>query len=129
RLVSAFAAACRAVPERWELHLVGEGEDAPRLRERAAAEGVAARVVFPGRLPAEKRPALCLAGSTLAPTSDHEGLPLAAAEAASYGVPAVASAVSSGVRAVAARTVPPGDLAAFPAELTALMADLAARRR
>ncbi|WP_229789169.1 glycosyltransferase [Thermopolyspora flexuosa] len=129
RLISAFAAACRAVPERWELHLVGEGEDEPRLREHAAAEGVADRVTFHGRVPAERMPLLYLHGSILALTSDHEGLPLAVAEAASYGVPAVAFDVSSGVRAVAARTVPPGDLAAFTAELTALMADLAARRR
>lgn len=129
RLISAFAAACPAVPERWELHLIGEGEEEPRLRAHAAAEGVADRVVFHGRVPAADLPAHYLGGSILALTSDHEGAPLAVAEAASYGVPAVAFDVSGGVRALAERVVPPGDLAAFTAELTRLMTDLAARRR
>jgi Glycosyltransferase len=129
RLISAFAAACAAVPERWELHLIGEGEEEARLRAQAAAEGVADRVVFRGRVPAERMPEHYLGGSILALTSDHEGLPLAVAEAASYGVPAVAFDVSGGVRALAERLVPPGDLAAFAAELARLMGDLATRRR
>lgn len=129
RLITAFAGACRAVPERWELHLAGDGEDEERLRAHAAAEGVADRVVFLGRVPAAEMPDVYLGGSILALTSDHEGLPLAVAEAASYGVPTVAFDVSGGVRAVADRLVPPGDVAAFTAELTRLMTDAALRHR
>lgn len=129
RLISAFAAARVAVPERWELHLVGEGEDEERLRAHAAAEGVADQVVFHGRVPAERLAEHYLGASVLALTSDHEGLPLAVAEAASYGVPAVAFGVSGGVRALAERVVPPGDTAAFTGELVRLMSDLALRRR
>ncbi len=129
RLISAFAAACGSVPERWELHLVGDGEDEDRLRAHAAAEGVGDRVVFRGRVPAGEMPEVYLGGSVLALTSDHAGLPLAAAEAASCGVPTVAFDVSGGVRALAGRLVPPGDVPAFAAELTRLMTDPAARRR
>ena len=70
--------------------------------------------------------------SVLALTSDREGRPMAVAEAAACGVPAVSFDVSPGVRELVAdrRTgllVPPGDGAAFAAALRELMSSHPAR--
>ncbi|RBQ16505.1 glycosyltransferase [Spongiactinospora rosea] len=134
RLISAFAAACERVPEPWELHLIGEGEELPRLREHAKAAGVAGRVVFRGRVSPRRMAVEYLNGSVLGLASEHEGAPLAVAEAAAFGVPAVAFDVSGGMRSLVAsgRTgmlVPPGDVAAFAAALADLMGSAGERRR
>lgn len=134
RLITAFAAAHRIVGGPWELHLVGDGEELPFLREHARAEGVADRVVFRGRVPAAAMRAEYLGGALLALTSQHEGLPLVLGEAAAYGLPAVAFDVSGGVRSLVRhrRTgllVPPGDVEGFTAALARLMAAPDERRR
>ncbi|MET7463597.1 glycosyltransferase [Nonomuraea sp. NPDC005501] len=127
RLISAFAAS--GAPRPWELHLVGDGSELDRLRAHAAREGVADRVVFRGRVPAELMPAEYLAASLVAVTSEHEGLPLALLEAAAHGVPAVAFDVSGGVRAAGPVLVPPGDTRAFALELGRLTGSSRERRR
>ncbi|MCG5217256.1 glycosyltransferase [Streptosporangium soli] len=134
RLITAFALASRTVAEPWELHLVGDGDELPRLREHARAERVADRVVFRGRVPASAMAAEYLGGSVLGLSSQHEGFPLVVGEAASYGVPSVAFDLSGGVRSMVlpGRTgtlVPPGDVAEFAAALAALMASAGERRR
>ncbi|GII75599.1 hypothetical protein Sru01_05810 [Sphaerisporangium rufum] len=133
RLITAFARAARNRAA-WELHLVGQGPELPRLRAHAAALGVAGRVVFRGAVPAAEVGREYLNAAVLGMTGEHEGFPLAVAEAASYGMPAVAFAVSGGVRSLVADgstgvLVPPGDVEAFTAALSALMADPARRRR
>ncbi|MFF0307319.1 glycosyltransferase [Streptosporangium sp. NPDC004379] len=119
---------------RWELHLVGDGAERERLREHAAACGVADRVVLRGAVPASGMEREYLAASLLALSSEHEGLPLVVGEAAACGVPAVAFDVSGGVRSlvVHGRTgllVPPADVPALAAALARLMASRDERRR
>ncbi|WP_449064853.1 glycosyltransferase [Planomonospora algeriensis] len=110
----------------WELHLIGEGAEEERLRAHARACGVADRVVFRGAVPAVEMGREYLGGSVLGLSSEHEGLPLVVAEAASYGVPSVAFDVSGGVRSLirdgeTGILVPPADVDAFAAALTGLM--------
>ncbi|WP_230880772.1 glycosyltransferase [Planomonospora sp. ID91781] len=110
----------------WELHLIGEGAEEERLRAHARACGVADRVVFRGAVPAAEMGREYLGGSVLGLSSEHEGLPLVVAEAASYGVPSVAFDVSGGVRSLVRDgetgiLVPPADVDAFAAALAGLM--------
>jgi glycosyltransferase involved in cell wall biosynthesis len=134
RLITAFAVARRTVAEPWELHLIGDGAELPRLRAHARAQGVAAQVTFRGRVPAPEMAREYLGGSVLGLSSQHEGFPLVVGEAASYGVPSVAFDLSGGVRTLVlpGRTgtlVPPGDVAEFAAALGALMGSADERRR
>ncbi|MFC4535098.1 glycosyltransferase [Sphaerisporangium dianthi] len=133
RLITAFARAGRT-RGRWELHLIGDGPELARLRAHAASLGVADRVVFRGRVPASEIGREFLNGAVLGLSSEHEGLPLVVGEAASYGMPSVAFDVSGGVRSLVLDgttgvLVPPADVDAFTAALSALMADPARRRR
>ncbi|MEV7005601.1 glycosyltransferase [Streptosporangium sp. NPDC051022] len=136
RLISAFAEARRTVHPAgdWELHLIGEGSELGRLGAHARACGVADRVVFRGAVPAAEMGREYLAGSVLALSSEHEGLPLVLGEAASYGVPCVAFDVSRGVRSLVldGRTgllAPPADVPALASALAGLMASERERRR
>ena len=133
RLITAFARAGRTQTP-WELHLIGDGPEYPRLRSHAALLGVADRVVFRGRVPASEIGREYLNGSILGLSSEHEGLPLVVGEAASYGMPTVAFDVSGGVRSLVRDgttgvLVPPADVDAFTGALGGLMADPARRRR
>ncbi|GAB2915273.1 glycosyltransferase [Nonomuraea fastidiosa] len=127
RLISAFARS--QAPPPWELHLIGDGGELERLRAHAEREGVADRVVFRGVVPAERMPGEYLNASILGLTSEHEGLPIVLLDSAAHGVPAVAFDVSGGVRSAAPVLVPPGDVAAFAAELARLVSDEEERRR
>ncbi|WP_067174968.1 glycosyltransferase [Microtetraspora niveoalba] len=135
RLISAFALARRTGGAAgWELHLIGDGPEEGRLRLHAAAEGVAGRVVFRGRIPAAGMPSEYRKASAVALSSEHEGLPLVIGEAASYGVPCAAFDVSGGVRTLVLpeRTgllVPPGDVPGLAAALSRLTGSADERRR
>lgn len=134
RLISAFAGASRTVAERWELHLIGDGEEAGPLAAHARALGVADRVVFRGRVPADRMGPEYRAAALLGLSSEHEGFSLAIAEAAAYGMPTVAFDVSGGVRSLVADgvtglLVPPGDVDGFAAALARSMTDQTERRR
>ncbi|NJQ01761.1 glycosyltransferase [Streptomyces zingiberis] len=129
RLVDAFAALAPDHPG-WELHFFGEGPLEPVLRERAARLGCAERVVFRGAV--RDVAAAYREVSVLALTSEREGRPMAVAEAAACGVPAVSFDLSGGVRELVAdgrtgRLVRAGDRAAFTAALRELVADDALR--
>ncbi|MEV0581671.1 glycosyltransferase [Nonomuraea sp. NPDC050310] len=126
RLISAFAL---AAPPPWELHLIGDGAELPRLRAHAAREGVGDRVVFRGRVPVSAMPEEYRRAAVLGLTSEHEGLPLVLLEAAAHGVPAVAFDVSGGVRSAEPVLVPPGDVDGFAEQLGRLLADHDERRR
>ncbi|MFC6080689.1 glycosyltransferase [Sphaerisporangium aureirubrum] len=133
RLITAFARAARARAG-WELHLIGDGPELPRLRACAAGAGVADQVVFRGRVTAAQLGREYLNAAVLGLTSEHEGLPPVVAEAAAYGMPAVAFDVSGGVRSLVldgttGALVPHPDLDAFTGALAGLMADPARRRR
>lgn len=75
----------------WRFHIFGDGPLRPELERLSADEGVASRVTFHGhRLDIPT----CLAGlDALVISSDHEGMPMVALEAASLGVATVAHAV------------------------------------
>ena len=126
RLITAFA---RAGVPGWELHLIGDGAELERLRAHAHGEGVLERVRFRGRVPAEEMAAEYLYASVVALSSEHEGMPMALAEAAAHGVPTVAFDVSGGVRSLAGSLVPPGDMGAFAGALAGLMRSPDERRR
>jgi glycosyltransferase involved in cell wall biosynthesis len=123
-LIAAFARASGEVPERWELHLVGDGYEEEQLRACAAEHGVTDRVIFQGRckdVHSHYRDAAIFALS-----SEHEGHPMALAEAAALGLPAVAFGVSGGVKNLVADgasglLAPPGDVGAFADALVRLM--------
>ena len=130
RLIDAFADT--GPPPGWELHLFGEGPLEAELRGHAARRGLAERVRFRG--PVGDMAAAYRELSVLALSSEREGRPMALAEAAAAGVPAVGFDLSGGVRELVAdgRTgtlVPPHDTAALSRALATLMADGALRRR
>ncbi|MEV4092579.1 glycosyltransferase [Streptosporangium saharense] len=134
RLITAFAEARRTAGDDWELHLIGEGEELGRLRAHACERGVARHVVFRGALPAAELGREYLDGAIAALSSEHEGLPLVLAEAASYGVPSVAFDVSGGVRSLVVHgetglLAPAADVPALTAALAGLMASHEERRR
>lgn len=131
RLIDAFAEISPRRPG-WELHLFGDGPLEPELRGRAARLGCAERVVFRGSV--RDVAAAYRELSVLALTSEREGRPMAVAEAAACGVPAVSFDLSDGVRELVAdgrtgRLVRPGDQEAFTAALRELVADDALRER
>ncbi|MET8142887.1 glycosyltransferase [Sphaerisporangium sp. NPDC005288] len=133
RLITAFARAGRTRGH-WELHLIGDGPELTRLRAHASSLGIGDRVVFRGRVPAARMGQEFLDAAILGLSSEHEGLPPAVAEAASYGMPSVAFDVSGGVRSLVldgttGTLVPPADVETFTAALSALMADPARRGR
>ncbi|WP_374112937.1 glycosyltransferase [Streptomyces sp. WAC 00631] len=131
RLIDAFAEISPRRPG-WELHLFGDGPLEAELRGRAARLGCAERVVFRGSV--RDVAAAYRELSVLALTSEREGRPMAVAEAAACGVPAVSFDLSDGVRELVAdgrtgRLVRPGDQEAFTAALRELVADDALRER
>jgi glycosyltransferase involved in cell wall biosynthesis len=106
------------------LLIAGAGPQEAELKNLAAELGIGARVRFLGQ--ADDMPALMNAADALALSSVVEGLPVALLEAASSGLPAVATD-AGGVREIlgdaeAGLVVPPGD----PAALAAAMERLAA---
>lgn len=134
-------AALAALPAdlHWRLTLIGGGTLRAALEARVAACGLSDRVVFQG---AQAQPAVIAAmraadlfvlPAKAAPSGDRDGLPNVLMEAASQGLPIVASDfagtpefVTHGLHAV---LVPPGDPAALSAALRDLARDPARRRR
>lgn len=80
----------------FAMHLIGTGEDAPRLREELARAGVGHHVRWWGWLtPAEVSVRLRQLDALVLP-SDVEGLPLVLLEAMGHGVVPVATRIPSG---------------------------------
>ena len=123
-LVRAFAQVLARRPAA-QLLLVGDGPEAPRLRELAAALGVAGRVVFAGAVPDAARglPSLDLYVSA----SQREGLPLALLEAMACGLPVLATRVPGNVDVVedgvTGVLVAPGDAAGLARAAVDLLED------
>ncbi len=128
-LVRAFAQILARRPD-TQLLLVGDGPEAPRLRELARALGLAERVVFAGALKDAARglPALDLYVSA----SQREGLPLALLEAMACGLPVLATRVPGNVDVVndgvTGVLVPPGDPDGLARAAVELLEDPARRR-
>lgn len=98
--VSLAIRAIALVPD-WQLLIVGDGPDEPRLRRVAEREGVADRVRFERWLPQRELWQRLAGTRALLFPSLKEGSPSAAAEAAALGLPVVGFALG-GLSALAA---------------------------
>jgi glycosyltransferase involved in cell wall biosynthesis len=108
----------------WELIVAGGGDAAP-FRRQAEAAGLSARIRFAGWLGRADATALLARATMLILPSYHEGLPLVLLEAASLGVPAIAS-LSGAIPDVfthgdTALLVPAGDIRALSASIQRLI--------
>jgi len=125
RLVRAFA----ALPEPWQLVILGEGPEREAIRSTAEALGLGHRVHLPGHV---ARPADAVGLFDLfALSSDSEQFPISVVEAMAAGLAIVAPAVGD-VRAMVAEPnldwiVPAADEAALGRALAALAGDPALR--
>ena len=72
------------------LHIVGDGPEAPALREAVAARGLDGVVVLHGHVPEEAKAAIVARADLHLSTSQGEGWGLSVVEAAALGVPTVA---------------------------------------
>lgn len=112
--------------------LAGKGPDLARLRDLAAAAGLADRFVTPGFV-ADGAAALEVLDVAVMPSILPEGFPTASVEAQALGLPIVASDIG-GTREtlVAGQTgflVPPGDAQALARALAPLLRDASLRAR
>jgi len=121
------------------LEIVGEGPERPGLEALAQRLGVANRVVFRGKIPADElqasyaRAAVCVLPSVLDARGDTEGLGVVLLEAMNHGTPVIASRVG-GIPdivedGVSGLLVPPGDADALAAAIRRVRDDPALARR
>ncbi len=120
-------AVARLVHEGLDLRLVfvGDGKHRPELEARAAALGIAARVVFRGQLTAgvAVRAALDAADIFCMP-SRTEGMPRAMIEAMARGLPCIGSTIGGIPELLPAEEMaPPGDVAALAEAIRAVVTD------
>ena len=115
-VLHAFARIAAERPDlRFALDLYGRGDAEPRLRDQAAALGLAERITFHGRIPIEDVPAAIAAADVgLAPTRHDRftdaSLSTKLFEYAAMGKPVVATRLP-----LVERTFPPGTLSTYPA--------------
>lgn len=91
-LLEAFAAATKRVQRPMTLEIVGDGDELPRLRERAADLGLSDQVSLPGRIP--RGPELFARvdrAHLFVLPSLSEGMPRSLIEAMARGTPALGS--------------------------------------
>ncbi len=129
-LVDAFAEVAAAVPRAF-LVIVGDGPLRGAVEARAAARGLADRVVLPGIR--RDVPALLRAFDVFALSSRWEGLPRVFPQAMAAGLAVVATDVAGAADIVepghTGFLVPPGDTRALGHGILRLAGDAALRRR
>jgi phosphatidylinositol alpha-1,6-mannosyltransferase len=125
-LIQAWPEVRRRVPEA-QLWLVGEGDDAQRLRGLARERGVEHAVRFLGRVSDAELGSLYRRASVFAMPSRQEGFGLVYAEAMWHGLPCIGSTEDAAGQVIAdgetGRLVPYADAAATADALAALLAD------
>jgi phosphatidyl-myo-inositol dimannoside synthase len=121
------------------LEVVGEGPERAALQARAQALGIARRVAFRGKVPADvlqtsyAGAAVFVLPAVVDARGDTEGLGVVLLEAMNHGTPVIASRIG-GIPdivedGVSGLLVPPGDATALAAALRQLLADPALARR
>ena len=123
----------------WRLDLIGAGELRGALKAHVAERGLERRISFhgamaqPAVIAAMRAADLFVLPTKPAPSGDRDGLPNVLMEAASQGLPILATAfagtpefITDGVEGC---LVPPGDPAALSAAILELAGDPARRRR
>jgi glycosyltransferase involved in cell wall biosynthesis len=121
------------------LEIIGDGPERPGLEALAQRLGVADRVVFRGKIPADAlqasyaRAAVCVLPSVQDARGDTEGLGVVLLEAMNHATPVVASRIG-GITdivedGVSGLLVAPGDVAALAQALDRLRGDPALARR
>lgn len=138
--IAAFALAQRVLQERWRYEIIGQGELRDALGAQAREAGVASLVDFPGvrthadTLDAMRGSSIFVLSSKVAPTGDTEGTPVAIIEAATLGLPVVATRHAGIPDLLPADAeargflVREGDVQALAAAITRLAADAGLRR-
>ena len=131
-LLDAAASTISAVPRAYFL-LVGDGPHLPAYRERAAALGIADRVIFTGVISNPTSQGIFEASDVYCqPSLWQEACPLAVLEAMSFGLPVVASRIGGLPELVrdglTGFLFAPGDAQAMAERLIELAGDLALRR-
>lgn len=117
----------------WRLDAIGQGPSGAALRAKAAALGIADRVVFHGAQPFERVTAayrdasVCVAPSVIGPNGRQEGIPNVMIEALAYQRPAITTAISGIPEliedGVTGLLVPQADAAALGAALLRVYRD------
>lgn len=107
-----------------ELHLIGDGECREQLGQRVAAEGLSDVVKFQGAVAHDRLPLWYRAADATVLCSHSEGLPNVLRESLASGTPFVATNVGD-VKEISdaafSRIVPPNDVAAFAAAVSATL--------
>ena len=138
--IAAFAHAQSVLRREWRYEIIGQGELRDPLTDLAAVAGVAPLVDFRGvlshsqALHALREASMFVLASKAAPSGDSEGTPVAVIEAATLGVPVVATR-HAGIpdllppdAAERGFLVPEGDVHALSAAIARLAADVGLRR-
>jgi glycogen(starch) synthase len=111
------------------LRIVGGGTQLEAMRALAASLGIADRVDFTGRVEPDAVPAMFNESTLFALSSDYEGLPMVALEAAQFGRPMVCTDAGGTAEAVipgeTGLVVDPGNPQALAAALLDLLGDRA----
>jgi len=130
-LDSLFDALSQLTALEWQLRLVGDGPQLPRLRSLARQYAIDDRVHFLGWQDRTQLPALLAESNLFVYPSRHEGMPNAVLEAMASGLPVIATAIAGNEELVQdGRTgllVPPDDVSALAAALADLLPDAARR--
>ncbi len=129
-LIRAFAQ-CRANRPAWQLTILGDGKERPRLEALAKDLGVASHVHLPGTV---RDPTPALFGADMfVLSSRYEGFPNALLEAMAVGLPVIATNSRGPSRIVRndvdGLLVPVDDVAALATAMAGLMDDEPRRRR
>ena len=131
-LIAAWPGVLGKVPDA-HLVLAGDGDDAPRLKEKAAASGVGGRIHFTGFLPAADLDALYRSAALFALPSRAEGFGLVYLEAMARGLACVGSVHDAAGEVIVdgetGRLVDQSDVRKLAETIAALLLDDDGRRR